>query len=304
MPDNTALRTSLTPLDLALALSVPFVWGVNFVVMKFAVTEASPMFLVAARFLLAAVPLIFFIKKPDTPWHILAGFAVMFAIVKFSLLFTAFRWGAPAGLASVVLQMQAIITVALALALFGERPKPAEQLGLTIAGLGLIAIFYGLAGGPALSAVLMVFAAACAWSLANLMNKAAPKSDPIGFVVWTSAIAAVLIVPVILAVEGPAAVASTIANLSLWGWGAILYLAYPVSIVSGIIWSRLITRYPAATVTPFALLTPAIGIGSSALLLGERLTGSIFIGTAAICLGLAIITLAPRREAVSLETLK
>ncbi|NOU04748.1 MAG: EamA family transporter, partial [Hyphomicrobiaceae bacterium] len=205
-------------------------------------------------------------------------------------------WGAPAGLASVVLQMQAIITVALALVLFAERPTKAEIAGLSVAAIGLAVIFSGLAGGPGVWAMALVFTAATAWSFANIVNKSAPKSNPIGFVVWTSAIAAALMLPIILVVDGVPSITATMANMSLWGWGAVLYLAYPVSLFSGAIWSRLITCYPAATVTPFALLTPAVGLLSSAIVFGERLSGTILFGTAAICIGLAIITLTPRRQ--------
>jgi O-acetylserine/cysteine efflux transporter len=292
----------MMPCDIMLALLVPLIWGFNFVVMKYAVTEASPMFLVAARFLLAAVPLILFVPKPQTSWRVLIGYAVLFAIIKFGLLFTAFRWGASAGLASVVLQMQAIITVALALFLFSERPTRVEIVGLSIAALGLTAIFSGLANGPGVWAMALVFAAATAWSFANILNKSAPKSDPVGFVVWTSAIAAGLMLPIILTVDGLPSVTATITNMSLWGWGAVLYLAYPVSLLSGAIWSHLITRYPATIVTPFALLTPAVGLLSSAIVFGERLSGTILLGTAVICVGLAIITLMPRRQPPHTET--
>ncbi|MEQ1649457.1 MAG: EamA family transporter [Hyphomicrobiaceae bacterium] len=293
---TTATRLTMTTRDICLALLVPLIWGFNFVVMKYAVTEASPMFLVTARFLLAAVPFIFFVPKPEASWRVLIGYALLFAIIKFGLLFTAFRWGAPAGLASVVLQMQAIITVALALVLFAERPTKAEIAGLSVAAIGLAVIFSGLAGGPGVWAMALVFTAATAWSFANIVNKSAPKSNPIGFVVWTSAIAAALMLPIILVVDGVPSITATMANMSLWGWGAVLYLAYPVSLFSGAIWSRLITCYPAATVTPFALLTPAVGLLSSAIVFGERLSGTILFGTAAICIGLAIITLTPRRQ--------
>ena len=292
---------SLTSGDLALALLVPLLWGFNFVVMKYAVTEASPMYLVGVRFLLAAIPLVFFVPKPDASWRALTAYAVMFAIVKFGLLFTAFRWGAPAGLASVVLQMQAIITVILALLVFGERPGRPEVVGLALAAAGLAAIFYGVSGGAAFAALGLVFAACSAWSVANLVNKSVTSADPLGFVVWTSAIAAAIVWPVLLVIEGPAQLWATTRGFSPLGWGAVLYLIYPVSLVSGIIWSRLITRYPAALVTPFALLTPAVGLASSAVVYGERLSLPTIVGAAAICAGLAIITLAPRAAAITQE---
>ena len=47
--------------DLAAALVVVLVWGVNFVAMKFALRDFTPFQLGAARFLFAALPLMLFI---------------------------------------------------------------------------------------------------------------------------------------------------------------------------------------------------------------------------------------------------
>lgn len=282
----------MSPRDLALATLIPLVWGFNFIVMKFAVTEASPLFLVASRFFLATFPLIFFVRRPEAPWPSLAAYALLFAVIKFTLLFTAFSMGAPSGVAAVVLQMQAIVTVALSLLLFRERPTARDIAGLALAAFGLVVILTGLSGDPALVPLLVVFAAATAWSMANLVNKSLKRADPIGFVVWTSAIASMMIVPVILLVEGAGTIGATLAGLSLWGWGAILYLAYPVSVLSGAIWSRLLTRYPSAKVTPFALATPAVALVMSALIYAEPLTPTIVLGSAAIVLGVALNTFA------------
>lgn len=282
----------MTRKDLALAVVIPLLWGFNFIVMKFAVTEASPLFLVAIRFFLASVPLLFFVPRPEAPWLSLAAFALLFAIVKFGLLFTAFSLRAPAGVTAVVLQTQAIITVGLSLILFRERPSSRDLVGLVLAGAGLVIVFAGIGDAGALGPLLLVLAAATAWAAANLVNKSVKRADPLGFVVWTSAIATAMIIPIILVIEGPRSVATTLGGLSRWGWAAILYLAYPVSLLGGAIWSRLITRYPSARVTPFALATPAVALIMSAVIYAEPITPTLLLGSAAILLGVTVNTLA------------
>lgn len=290
----------MTRKDLTLAVLLPLLWGFNFIVMKYAVTEASPLFLVTIRFLLATFPLIFFVPKPDAPLASLALFAFAFAVVKFCLLFTAFRMGAPAGVTAVVLQMQAIVTVALSLVMYRERPGARDLAGLALAGAGLAVILYGLPDAGALDPLLFVFAAATAWSCANLVIKSLKRANPTSFVVWTSALATLMLVPLLLVLEGPGVIATTLTSLSAWGWASILYLAYPVSIGTGIIWSRLLTRYPSVKVTPFALAAPAIALLASSLIFGEDLTPTILVGSAAIVLGVAVNTLS--RQAVAAPT--
>ena len=57
---------------------------------------------------------------------------------QFALLFLGMDLGMPAGLASLVLQLQAAFTVGLAVLLLGERPRPAQLAGgaLALAGSG------------------------------------------------------------------------------------------------------------------------------------------------------------------------
>ncbi|UUZ57438.1 EamA family transporter [Massilia sp. H-1] len=59
-----------------------------------------------------------------------------------------------------------------------------------------------------------------------------------------------------------------------FGWkslATILFQAYPNTILGFGIWSLLMRKYAAASIAPFALLVPVVGMTSAALLLGESL---------------------------------
>ena len=53
-------------------------------------------------------------------------------------------------------------------------------------------------------------------------------------------------------------------------------------------WSWLLARHPAATVTPTAMLVPIFGLGASAALLGEPLPGWKLAACALVVAGLAL----------------
>lgn len=55
------------------------------------------------------------------------------------------------------------------------------------------------------------------------------------------------------------------------------------------IWGSLLRRYPAATVTPFALLIPFVAAYASSLAFGERFGPLRLAGMALVLLGLAVI---------------
>ena len=116
------MRARLAPRDFALILAVVTLWGFSFVPIKVGLTEIPPFALAALRFLFAAVPLVFFVKPPRIPLRFVIAYGIGIGVCQFGLLFLGMAHGMPAGLASLVLQLQAAFTVGLAVALLGERP--------------------------------------------------------------------------------------------------------------------------------------------------------------------------------------
>ena len=94
----------------------------------------------------------------------------------------------PAGLASLVLQLQAAFTVGLAVLLLGERPRPAQLAGgaLALAGIGIIAA--GRASAVPLGALALTIGAAASWGVGNVATRKARSPHPLGLLVWSSLI--------------------------------------------------------------------------------------------------------------------
>ncbi len=103
----------MTPRHLALGLLVALIWGVNFVAIDLGLRDTLPLVLVALRFALVAVPLVFLVPRPDAPWSVIAGIGLFMSAGQFGLLFTAMHLGLPTGLAAVVLQCQMIFTLVI-----------------------------------------------------------------------------------------------------------------------------------------------------------------------------------------------
>ena len=139
-----------------------------------------------------------------------------------------------------------------------------------VACLGLILIAWPRLAGSGAVPFLMTVVAAAAWGVANIISKRAGRIDMLGFVVWSSLVAPIPLLGLSLWFDGPdrvvtAAHAARCAALC----GAVAYLAYPTTIFAFAVWAWLLSRHPAATVTPFALLVPVAGILGSAFFLGE-----------------------------------
>ena len=70
-------------IHLMLALAVVFIWGTNFVVIKWGLAEFDPFLFAALRFALCIVPWIFFIPRPPVAWSRLAWFGVLLGAGQF-----------------------------------------------------------------------------------------------------------------------------------------------------------------------------------------------------------------------------
>lgn len=278
----------MKPLDILLALIVVLVWGFNFVVIQIGLQGLPPLLFSALRFLFAALPLVFFVKRPAIPWKLLAGYALFQFALQFMLLFSGIKLGFPPGLASLVMQLQAFFTIGLAVLMLGERPLVTQIVGALIAfaGMGLVALH--LEATATVIGFVMLVAGAFSWGVANIVTKKIGKVSALALVAWGSLLAAPLLLASSLLVEGPAAWAEAAAHLSWVTAGAVLFQSYPNTIFGFGIWSILMRRYPTATIAPFTLLVPVSGMVSAALVLGEPLQWWKIAAGMLVLLGLAL----------------
>jgi O-acetylserine/cysteine efflux transporter len=271
-----------------LALIVTVIWGLSFVVIKLGVGTTPPLLLASLRFLFAALPAVFLVPRPPVGWRSLAAYGFFLGIAQFGLLFAAIALGMPASLASVVMQAQVFFTILFAALLMGERPGRHQILGGLVACLGLALMAWPRLTGGGAGPFLMTVAAAASWGVANIVSKRAGRVDMLGYVVWASLIPPLPLLAFSLVLDGPGQVLAALSHVNAGMIGAVAYLAYPTTVFAFAVWSFLLSRYPAATVTPFALLVPVAGILGSALILGETMRVPEAIGGAVIVLGLAI----------------
>jgi O-acetylserine/cysteine efflux transporter len=278
----------MSPKDLLLALVVIVAWGVNFVVIKVGLHGMPPMLLGALRFLLAAFPAVFFVKRPAIPCRLFLAYGMTSAFGQFAFLFTAMYVGMSAGLASLVLQSQAFFTLVFAALLLGEHWRPHNLIALAIAACGLAAI--GVQGGRAMTVAgfVLTLLSASMWALGNVTMKKIGKVDLLGLVVWSSLIPPLPFIALSLCFEGPAQIRAALAGIGGASVFALAYLAFVATLLGYSLWGRLLTRYPAAQVAPFSLLVPIVGLTSSSFWLGEKLTAPQVFGAVLVMVGLLV----------------
>ena len=284
---------------LFLALAVVFVWGTNFVVIRWGLDGLPPFLFATLRFTFSALPWLLFIPRPTAPWRKMAAFGVLLGVGQFGLLFLAMRSSISPGLASLVVQVQVFFTIGLSLLLMREHVRGYQLAGLllALAGLGVIGLHLD-AAVVTLAGLGMVLSAAFFWACANLVVKSLGPVNMLHFMVWSSVFAVPPLFALSWLLEGPQLMQSAVAQATPLVWASVLWQALGNTLFGYGLWNWLLARHPAATITPLALLVPVFGMGASALSLGESLPGWKLGAAALVLSGLAVIVLWPRLRAM------
>lgn len=287
----------MRPVHTALAVLVAAVWGFNFVVIEIGLDHFPPLLLSALRFLVAALPAVFFVGPPKAAWKWIVGVGIALGVAKFGLLFTGMDAGMPAGLSSLVLQIQSVFTAVLAAVLLRERPGRVRVLGMAVALAGIaVAAVDGGTSGPVLGFTLVVAAAAC-WGVSNVLTRKAAPPDALNFMVWVCTVPVLPLLALSLLLEGPERDLAALRALDWSGVAVIGYVAWVSTVFGFAAWSYLLRRYPASAVAPFSLLVPVFGMSSAALVLGESVSGLRWLAAVLLVGGVALTSLNPARAA-------
>jgi O-acetylserine/cysteine efflux transporter len=285
--------------ELAAALAVVLIWGLNFIMMKTALRHFTPFQLGAARYLFAALPLLFFVRPPRLHWGFVALYGLTQGMGQFGFLFTALHVGMTASLASVLMQTQVFFTAIFGLMLLRERPGRPLQVGLALAAAALVcfALPYTLSAGTGASATTALgfalsLCAAASWGASNIVARKAQAAstgfDPLSLVVWSSAVPVLPFIGLSLWLDAPE---------TRWGWldadalswSAAAYTGWIATTVAYGLWAMLLKRHPANRVAPFSLGVPAVGIMAGMGVLGEAVSTWQWAGIALVLAALTCV---------------
>jgi O-acetylserine/cysteine efflux transporter len=287
----------MRPSHLALAVLVAAVWGVNFTVIEVGLDHFPPLLFSALRFLVAALPAVFFVGRPKVAWKWIVAVGLALGVAKFGLVFVGMDAGMPAGLSSLVLQIQAVFTAVIAWAALGERPTGLRVTGMLIAlvGIGVAAVDEG-ASGP-LGAFALVVAAAACWGVSNVLTRKAAPPDALNFMVWVSTVPVLPLLGLSLLTEGASRDLAALRALDWAGAGTVVFVAWVATVFGFGAWGWLLRRHPASTVAPFSLLVPVFGVSSAAVFLGESVSPLRWCAAALLVGGVALTSVPARRPA-------
>ncbi|WP_332642380.1 EamA family transporter [Aeromicrobium sp.] len=275
----------------ALAVLVMIIWGANFVVIDEGLDDVPPLLFLSFRFVLVALPLVFFIPRPTAGWRAVVAVGTFMSLGQFGLLYIALDLGMPAGLASLILQAHVIMTIVIAAIALKESPTRRQVVGASIGTVGLLVVVVAHGATAPVIPVLVMLGAALSWATGNVVARSAGVASGLSLVVWSALVVPLPALLLSLVVDGPAEVGSAVTHLSGVAIASTAYTAIGASLIGYGIWNSLLARHPASAVVPFVLLVPVIGIMTAWLVQDEVPTTLELVGGAVMLLGVATATI-------------
>ncbi len=280
----------MKPVHILMAIAVAVIWGMGIIFAKAAIDHFPPILLMALRFALTAVTLVWFVRPPWQLLHRLFWIALVSAAIQYSLTFTGLA-GLDASTASLVVQLEVPFGALAAWIVFRDRLGWGRALGMLLAFVGVAVI----AGEPRyqdnLSSILLVVSGALTWVVGQIMIKTLGMVGGFTLIAWVSMWAAPqLFVASWLVEDGQM---DAIKNAPPIVWIAILYLGLVMTALGYALWYHLLARYDVNQVMPFLLLLPVTAVAGGVLFLGETLTLTTLAGGALAIAGVAIINVWP-----------
>ena len=285
----------MKPADVCLAVMVAVIWGLAFVASRIALDELSPVLMTALRFSIASVPCLF-VPRPKVAWPILVATSFTLFLGQFLAQAYGIARGVPVGLSSVIVQSQALFTIAFAVVAFGEWPTRMQAIGIAIAACGLLMICgtVGYDFGVAAFAVLMI--SPISFAIGNLLLRRAQDVPMFDLSTWLCLVAAVPLLALALASDGVQPTWYALTHMSATVLVCMLIIGGVSTCIAYWLWGRLLRDYTAAQVAPFALLVPFVGSAASSIVFHETFGPLRLAGMLTVIGGIAVMLLSKRAQ--------
>ena len=247
-----------------LAISVPCLWGIGFVITKPGMEQFPPMLINGLRWSLTGLVLVWWFPIPRKFLKDLLILSIIGCTLQYSLTFSGLNM-IDASSAVLFVQFEVPFGVLIAYFWLKERPSVKNIIGLTIAFSGIIV----LSGAPNLEGkyigVILVLSGAFTWSFGQVLAK--PISENLNGVVitaWLGVLAGPQLILASQIFEGN--VIKNIASADYHAWLIVLYLGLLMNVLGYSIWYYVLGRYPVNKVLPVMLLLPVTGVLSAMIL--------------------------------------
>ena len=278
-----------------LLLLMAVIWGVNYISVKYATEQMSPLAFNGIRITIAAVALMLVSLVMRGTWpdrRTTLALLLLGALGNgiYQLFFIEGIARTQAGAAALVLAASPAVIAIIGRIRGVERVTGRRVIGIAASLLGIALVVFGTGrsaarGSITLKGNLLVLAACVCWSLYTVLIK--PYTERVESVRLSSLTMAGGAIP-LLVVTGPAIAHTPWRALTALAWTALLYSSIIALVVGYFFWYRGVKDIGPTRTALFSNLQPAVALVAAWPMLGEVPTALQIVGAVAIMAGVLL----------------
>lgn len=278
-------------------LCVVLLWSGNFIFIKFVLKEFDVFTALFYRLLLVFLILFPFVKKPEKKDFL---FLLLTSIVlvpgHYGLLFLSLKHTQSVGAISVVIQLAIPFSILLSWIIFADSPGKMRLTGLSIAFVGIIAMFYEPSSFKNITALLIGTASAFCLGLYFILVKKLKNLSSLSIITYTSLFGLPFIYIIML--FNDESLFSILEIKDKMSWFSFLYTVIAGSILGHGLWAWLVKWQSISLISPFLLSVPMFAVFLSAIVFKETITIEFLLTASIIILGIFLVFMAKKNTNV------
>lgn len=272
-----------------------FIWGTTWVASKVAVINAPPLQVSAMRQFIAGLIYIVFFKLKGEPWPTPKQLKPLL-IMSFFLLIIAngfATWSIKyisSGLAALIAALYPLFVVIIEMIFYKTKNTIATFIGLLLGLAGICVVFYDNAfhhnSSDYLFGVVLALIAMLSWAIGTIfVARKKLNINPYYGMGWQMMLAA----PFIFIMSLGTGTNISLTQIPAQTWMALAYLVIMGSCIAFVCFIYTMKHLPAAIASLYAYINPIVAMLIGYLLLSEKLTINILIGTLITIFGVYLV---------------
>ena len=270
-------------------VSTSIIWGVTYVLLKYALSYLDPQQIAFSRFLVSSVffiPLIFVIRERYSRREIVTLLILaLTGVLLYQLLFIWGESGLTAGNASFIVSLEPIFIAILGVMIKEDKLTSRRLTGLIVATVGLIVLLRptSITGDELLSAVLVLLSA-LSWGIFTVAGKGLlSKHNPMNVTGFVSVFGAIMLFPFAFSgLQGLFSIRNPYLILSL------LFIGFFATFLGYYLWFDGLKKVSPIRAGTTLYITPFVTVITASYIISEPIEFITLLGGALIITGLII----------------
>jgi O-acetylserine/cysteine efflux transporter len=285
----TQPQSGLGPRDIAVAVVMNLLWGMNIIAVKMSVTEIPPLTAAFLRQSIVLIVCLSWLRIVPGRMRELLGIGGLTGGIYFLVINLSMKVATNVSALAIAGQLGVPFSMLLAVLVFKERIHKYRIAGVALSLLGVGILVFDPAVANEMPGIALTALASLIWACSSLIQRNLRGVPVLTIYGWIGLLGVAILAPIVLVFEPEGMRA--IPHIPLHSFAWVAFSAIGSTLIGHGSMSWLLQRHPIASVTPLTLAAPVLSVLFASLFFRTPLTPLMILGGIVALTGVAIVTI-------------